>query len=216
MKFVKRFLFVLVVLSFNACSSTSFESTWHDPSASSVNLKHKVVTAFLISGNDAVRRDFESNLATQLTARGIETLPGYEVLPNTDVTDKDVVLRKLRSTDTDIAVFMRIVDRRQEVSFVPVDTWYGGPYYDRFWWRHGRFYGPAFGGAWPPYYDLGYFQTDTIVSVDSRVYSVSNSKLLWQGLSRTMNPSKVKGFVEDLVSQTVKKLKQTGMIKAEA
>jgi hypothetical protein len=31
-----------------------------------------------------------------------------------------------------------------------------------------------------------------------------------------MDPSKVKGFVDDLVSQTVKKLKQTGMIKAEA
>jgi hypothetical protein len=212
MKFLKRFLFVLAVLSLSACSNTSFESTWHDPSASSVDLHHKTVAAFLISGNDAVRRDFESNLATQLTARGIETLPGYEVLPNTDVTNRDVVLRKLRRTDVDVAVFMRIVDRHQEVSFVPVDTWYGGPYYDRFWWRHGRFYGPGFAGPWPPYWDAGYFQTDTVVSVDSRVYSVPDSKLLWEGLSKTMNPSKVKGFVEDLVSQTVKKLKETGMV----
>ena len=216
MKFLKRFLFVLVVLSFSACSNTSFESTWHDPSAASINVQHKAVAAFLISGNETVRRDFESNLARQLTARGIETLPGYEVLPNTDVTDKDVVLRKLRNTDVDVAVFMRIVDRHQEINFVPVNNWYGGPYYDRFWWRHGRFYGPGFTGVWPPYYDSGYFQTDTIVSVDSRVYSVPDSKLLWEGLSKTMNPSKVKGFVEELVSQTVKKLKETGMVNAAA
>src|SRR5436190_9230887 len=114
MKFLKRFLFVLAVLSLSACSSTSFESTWNDPSAASINLQRKSVAAFLISGNDTVRRDFESNLATQLTARGIETLPGYEVLPNTDVTDKDTVLRKLRDTDVDVAVFMRVVDRHQE------------------------------------------------------------------------------------------------------
>ncbi len=216
MKLLKRFLFFLVVLSFSACSNTSFESTWQDPSASSINLRHKTVAAFLISGNDAVRRDFESHLASELTARGIETLPGYEVLPNTDVTSRDAVLRKLRSTDADVAVFMRIVDRHQEVSFVPVDTWYGGPYYDRFWWRHGAFYGPRFAGPWPPYYDTGYFDVDTVVSVDTRVYSVPDSKLLWEGLSRTMNPSKVKGFVEELVSQTVKKLKQTGMVNLAA
>jgi hypothetical protein len=212
MNILKRFLFCLAVLSLSACSNTSFESIWHDPSASSVDLHHKTAAAFLISGNEAVRRDFESNLATQLTARGFETLPGYEVLPNTDVTKRDIVLRKLRNTDVDVAVFMRVVDRHQEVSFVPVDTWYGGPYHDRFWWRQGRFYGPRFAGPWPPYWDSGYFQTDTIVSVDSRVYSVPDSKLLWEGLSKTMNPSKVKGFVEELVSQTVKKLKDTGMI----
>ena len=43
-----------------------------------------------------------------------------------------------------------------------------------------------------------------------------NIKLLWEGLSKTMNPSKVKGFVEELVSQTVKKLKETGMVNAAA
>jgi len=216
MTLLKRFLFFLAVLPLCACSNTSFESTWHDPSAALVDLHHKTAAAFLISGNDTVRRDFESNLATQLTTRGIETLPGYEVLPKTAVTNRDVVLRKLRDTDVNAAIFMRIVDRHQEISFVPVDTWYGGPYHDPFLSRYGRFYGPGFAGGWPPYYDSGYFQTDTVVSVDTRVYSVPDSKLLWEGLSRTMNPSKVKGFVEDLVSQAVKKLKDTGMINAAA
>jgi hypothetical protein len=210
----KRFLLVLIVFCVSGCDSTSFESTWYDPAARSVDLRHKSVAAFLISGNDVVRRDFESHLASELTQRGIETLPGYEALPNTDVTDKDTILRELRNTDTDIAIFMRVVDRHQEVTFVP-DTWYGGPYYDTFWWRHGTFHGPGFAGPWPPYYDLGYYQVDTVVSVDSRVYSVPDSKLLWEGLSRTMNPSKVSSFVEDLVSATVKRLKKTGMV-AEA
>jgi hypothetical protein len=216
MKSLKRFLVVFTVLVLSACSNTNFESTWHDPSAASINLRHKSAAAFLISGNDTVRRSFELNLANQLTERGIETLPGYEVLPDTDVTNKTRVLTKLRKTDTDVAVFMRIVDRHQEITFVPGETWYGGAYYDPFWWRFGTFYGPGFGGAWPPYYDSGYFQTDTIVSVDTSVYSVPDSKLLWAGLSRTMNPSKVESFVKELVSQTVKQLQRTGMVAAGA
>jgi len=110
---------------------------------------------------------------------------------------------------------MRIVDRHQEATFVP-ETWYPGPYYDRFLWRHGRFYGPRFGGPWPPFYDAGYFQIDTIVSVDTQVYSVPDSKLLWAGLSKTMNPSKIDSFVKDLVSSTVKKLKESGMVAGGA
>jgi hypothetical protein len=216
MQFSKRFLLVVLIFALSGCGSTAFESTWHDPSARSFNLHRKAVAAFLISGNDTARRSFEDNLATQLTRRGIETQPGYEVLPNTDVTDKDTVLNRLRNTNVDVAVFMRIVDRRQEVSFVPVDVWYPGPYYDTFWWRHGAFYGPGWGGAWPPFYDSGYYQVDTIVSVDSRVYSVPDNKLMWEGLSNTMNPSKVDSFVKDLVSETVKKLKKTGMVEAES
>jgi hypothetical protein len=65
MKFLKRFLFVLAMFGLTACSNTSFESTWHDPSASSINLRQTDVAAFLISGNTAVRRSFESNLANQ-------------------------------------------------------------------------------------------------------------------------------------------------------
>jgi len=211
MKSVKSFLLIFVALVLGACDDTHFRSTWSDPSAPTVDLRHKTAAAFLISQNESVRRSFELNLANQLTERGIETLPGYEVLPNTDVTNQNAVLSKLRGKDVDVGVFMRVVDQRQEISFVP-GMWYGGPYYDPFWWRYGAFYGPGFAGSWPPYYDSGYYQTDTIVSVETLVYSVPDGKLLWGGVSETMNPSKVPSFVKDLVSETAKKLKKTGML----
>jgi hypothetical protein len=212
MRSMKQIL-VVAVLAVSACHSTEFESTWHDPSAGAVNLRHKTVAAFLISENESVRRSFELNLANQLTLRGIETLPGYEVLPNTPPTSKEEVLTKLRNTDTGVGLFMRIVDRHQEITFIP-DVWYPGAYHDPYWWRDGTFYGPDFGGPWPPYYDSGYFQTDTIVSVETLAFSNPDSKLLFAGLSRTMNPSQVDKFVEELVSEAVKKLRKAGMLGA--
>jgi len=213
MKFLKRFLPVLAMFGLTACNDTDFEGTWHDPSASSFNLLQKDVAAFLISGNLTARRSFELSLANHLTQRGIETRPGYEVLPGVDVTDKDAVLSGLRNTGVDTAVFMRIVDRHQEVTYFP-GTWYPGPYYDPFFWRGGVFWGPGFAGPWPAFYDPGYYQVNTVVSVDTQIYSVPDSTLLWAGLSRTINPSKIDNFVKDLVSKAVKQFRETGMVPA--
>src|ERR1051325_5257077 len=84
----------------------------------------------------------------------------------------------------------RVMNRRQEVTYVRGTTWYPGPYYDR-----------------------GYYTTDTVVSMETLVYSVPDSRLLWAGVSRTINPGKISKFVDDLVSKTVKQLREADMFQ---
>ena len=75
---------------------------------------------------------------------------------------------------------MRVVGRDKETSYVP----------------------PTFtgyrGGMWPMAYEPGYTVTDTHVSVETRVYSVGQDRLLWSGKSVTTNPTKVDAFVKEL------------------
>jgi hypothetical protein len=85
-----------------------------------------------------------------------------------------------------------------------------GLYDDPFFWYDGGFpkawaYGPL-----PPCYNPPYYRVDTIVSVETLVYSIPDSKLVWTGLSKTMNPSEVDHFVRELVSGAVKEMKKTG------
>jgi len=217
MRFLKRFLVLLAVLSITACDDTDFEATWQDPSTPPLDLRTESIAAFLLSANEAARRSFEYNLASQFNKLGLEATPGYELLSETDVTDKEQVLADLARTGVDHAIFMRIIDREQEVSYIPGSVWYPGFSYDPFFWRDGAFVGPwGFGGPWPTYYDSGYYLVNTIVSVETLVYSVPNSKLLWSGLSRTMNPSKVDDFVEDLVAAVVKEMRKTGLVPRAA
>jgi hypothetical protein len=72
MKPVKRFVTFLTLLTLTGCGSTYFVSTWHDPNAGSIDLTHKQVAAFLLSGNTAVRRTFESNLAINSRDMGLK------------------------------------------------------------------------------------------------------------------------------------------------
>jgi hypothetical protein len=202
----------MATLALAACDDTKFTSTWRDPSTTHIDLRGETA-AFLLSGNTAVRRTFEQHLANELNENGIEAVAGYELLPDTETTRKSVILNRLRNTTADHAVFMRVVDREQEVSYVPGTVWYPGSYYDPYWWYRGFYYGPTgFAGPWPAYYDPGYFRTDTIVSVETLVYSIPNGKLLWAGISKTMNPSEVDEFVEDLVSETVDELHEVGYV----
>ena len=216
MKSLKRLLIGFVLLGLTACHGTDFESTWQYPSLTGLDLRHEAVGAFLLSGNEAVRRSFESNLANQLNKYGIEASPGFELLPRTDVTNKEEILTDLAGSGIDHAVFMRVVDREQEVSYIPGSGWYPGPYYDPFFWYDGAFIGPGgWGGAWPPYYDPGYYRVDTIVSVETLVYSVPDQKLVWAGLSKTMNPPEVDRFVKELAKETVEEMKKTGLVGRE-
>ena len=58
---------------------------------------------------------------------------------------------------------------------------YGAPYY-------GSFYG-YWGYGWGAVYDPGYLRTDTVVMVETLIYSVTQDKLVWAGHSKTTNPS---------------------------
>ena len=213
MKVINRLLIILTISILAGCDSTDFTSTWINPTARNIDLRGEVA-AFLLSGNEAVRRSFETHLAQELNKNRIETVAGYELLPDTDAAEKQEVLADLKQTEADYAIFMRVTDERQEVTYVPGSSWYGGAYNDPYFWYNGSYYGPAgFGGAWPPFYDPGYFYTDTIVSVETLVYSVPDSELIWAGQSRTMNPSEVDDFVEDLAGETLKEFEKAGFVR---
>jgi hypothetical protein len=215
MRFLTRFLMTITVFSATACDYTDFESTWRDPSAPPLQMRTEHVAAILLSANESVRRSFEQNLAGQLNEHGIEATPGYRLVSDADVTNREEILSELQETRVEHAVFMRIVDRELEVSWTPSSVWYPGPYYDPFHWYGGAYIGPGgWGGPWPPYYDAGYYRVDTVVSVETLIYSVPEAKLVWSGLSKTMNPDEVDDFVEDLVDNAVKEMKKTGFFPA--
>jgi hypothetical protein len=87
---------------------------------------------------------------------------------------------KIRATITgsgyDGIIIMRLVSKEQATSYVPGSspTYYGG-------W-HGYY-----GYAAPYYYDPGYYRTDAYYTVETSVYSIKDNKLIWTGMTETVN-----------------------------
>ena len=199
-------LAVLASLGIVACATTSFNSTWKAPDARPLNFKGKKVAALIVSKEEGVRYGAEDALAREITAQGALGIAAYSLIPKELTRDKDKAKEFLEKAGVAGVVTMRVVGKDQELSSSP-GGFYGGPAYATFW--GGGYYGWGWGGV----YDPGYLRTDTIVSVETLVYSLEQDKLVWAGRSETTNPSKVASFIKELTAKAAREMKKEGLIK---
>jgi hypothetical protein len=189
-----------------ACASTSFNSSWRNPAAEPGNFRGKKVAALVVSKEEAVRYGAEDALARELTARGAVGIAAYSLIPKELIQDKDKAKEFLEKADVAGVVAMRVVGKDKEITSSPGGYW-GGPAYATFWGA--GYYGYGWGGVYSP----GYIQTDTIVIVETLVYSLPQNKLVWAGQSETTNPSKVGPFIQELVRKAAAEMEKQGLIR---
>ena len=196
----------LLVSGLTACGgATRFASTWVDPAARPTNWDGQKVAAFVLSSRDSIRLGAEESLARELTSRGAQGIAGHTIVPREVTEDKDRVRELLSSAGVVGAVVMRVVSQTQEISSSPGTVWYTGSYYPSFYgyWSYG----------WTAMYQPGQIRSDTIVSIETLLYSVVEDKLLWAGLSKTTNPENIPKFINQLVSAAGKEIRKTGLVE---
>jgi hypothetical protein len=129
-------------------------------------------------------------------------IPGYQLTGEKPMRDSEALRRKLEQAGIEGTVFMRVIDRRQELNYVP-----GGPapYYGTMYgyWDYG------WGMAGSP----GYLQTDTIISVETTVYAVGQDKLLWGGVSETINPTNLDAFIKEIAKAASAEIRRAGVVR---
>ena len=205
---IRTRLLTLGLLSFGlaACGgATRFSSTWVDPAAGPTDWDGQKVVAFVLSARDSIRLGAEESLARELTSRGAQGVAGHTIVPRDVTEDQDRVRELLTSAGVVGAVVMRVVSQTQQSSSSPGTVWYTGSYYP-------SFYG-YWGYGWNAMYQPGQIRSDTIVSIETLLYSVEEDKLLWAGLSKTTNPENIPKFINQLVSAAGKEIKKTGLVE---
>jgi len=190
-----------------ACATTSFTSTWKAPDVKPFNAAGKKVVGLVMTENEGVRRAAEDALARELTARGAQGVAAYTLIPDAKAGDEDAAKAALEAAGVVGVVALRPVGTDQTVTSTPsaATAYYPRPYYRGFW--HG-YWGYGWGGAWGP----SEVRTNTIVTVETLVYSLADNALVWAGQSRTTNPEKVDAFVRELVGAAAKEMKKQGLL----
>ena len=186
-----------------AAATPKFTSVWKTPVAYEVTFAGKKVAALVITQDDSLRISGEEALARELTARGIQGVPTYRFVPREELKEAEKAKGWFARAGVEGVVAMRPVAREQRTSYTP-DTWIN-PYYSTFW----GYYGYGWGSMYIP----GSVSRDTVVIVETTIYSVSKNALLWAGVSETANPEKLPRFVQDLVSASIKELQKQGLAK---
>jgi hypothetical protein len=196
----------LAALATAAGAGTKFVSTWKAPDAGPLQLKGKKVLALVLGADPAVRPGAEDMLAYQLTRRGAVGVAAYSLIPKELAQDKEKARALVEQAGIAGVVSMRVIDKSDEMSSTPASLYYGAPHYATFW-SDGYY-----GYTWNTIFHPGYVRMDTIVSIETLVYSLAQDKLVWAGRSDTTNPKQVGKFVEDLAAKVASELAKEGLI----
>jgi len=175
------------------CASTQMTDTWTAPEAKGAELSKVAVIA--MAKDPGLRRMAETTAAQNLV--GAQAVPGYQVLGDTDLKDKDAVQEKLKSQGFQAVLLMRVAGVNERVDFA------AAPY---------ATFGGYYGMVAPGIYDPGFVQTDTIVHVISTLYSLEDQKLIWSGTSQSFDPASAQSFMNDVSKAVAKSLQKDRVI----
>jgi hypothetical protein len=156
-----------------------------------------------ITQDDSLRVAGEEALARELTARGLQGVATYRFVPREELTVADKAKPWFERSGVEGVVAMRPVGAEKRNTYTPA-VW-SNPYYGTLW----GYYGYGWGGLYTP----GTVSHDTVVIVETTIYSVPRNALLWAGVSETKNPKQLAAFIQDLVGATVQELHTQGLAR---
>lgn len=194
---------LLAAVAVPLSAAVKFTSTWKSPDAGTVSFAGKKVAALVISNDESLRVSGEEALASELTARGLQGVATYRIAPKEELKSADRAKVWYDKANVEGVVAIRPVSADKRQSYTP-GIWMN-PYYSTFT----GYYGYGWGNVYIP----GTVSEDTIVIVESTIYSVPRNALLWAAVTETKNPKNLRQFVETMVKDSVKQLQKQGLAR---
>jgi hypothetical protein len=178
-----------------------FTSTWKWMDAPTVSFAGKKVAALVITQDESLRVAGEESLVRELTARGLQMVATYRIVPRPELETADKAKVWYDKHGVEGVVAMRPVSKEKVRTYTP--SMWMSPTYGTLW----SYYGYGWGAVYVP----GSSRDDTVVVVETLVFSVPLNQLLWAGVSETKNPKQLQTFVKDLVGAAAKEMEKQGI-----
>jgi hypothetical protein len=176
---IVRAVLASIALLFAACASTTLSNSWVNPEYKGPPLKKVMVVG--VSSQPALRRTFEDEFVKELKAVGVQGVASYNFIPEDGQAEEARISKAVKEAGVEGVLITRFVR-------VDVNTQVT-PAYPPMW---GMGYYGGYAGAWGGYYDPPMVsQTDTLV-LETSLYGVDESHLLWSGTTQTFAPSNLK------------------------
>ena len=202
---MRRTLLTAVMIALAAGAvvyGAKFRSTWRAPDVDRLNFAGKKVAAVVISEDQDLQISAEEELARQLTALGVQGVASYRLVPREVLRDKAKVKEWFEQSATAGLVVIRVVSADKEISYTPelwVTSMYASP-----WDYYAYGWSTAIGGI--------NRREDLVVTIETLVYNVPMSKLVWAGVSETTNPKGAQKLVKELIGSVVSEMRKEGLV----
>lgn len=207
----KRWILAGLLVALPACgTSAKFIDTWRNPNIDAP-LQFKKICMIVLTADQSTRRTAEDQMVRNVTRA--EAVPSFQIMPGELPEDVEYIKRVFKDEGIDGAVTMRLVGVNEETTYVPGQyvsaPYYGSPYYG----YPGGFYG-CYGYSYGVVYEPGYTVTNQVVVVETNIYSITSDELLWTGRSESVDPSSVRGLIDEIAAALSMTLTEQGLVSA--
>ena len=195
---------IAVVAAVTISAKIKFTATFKSLDAGSVSFAGKKVAALVISNDESLRVAGEESLVRELSARGMQAVATYRIAPKEELRRAETARPWFEKANVEGVVAVRPVSTDTRETYTTT-TW-ANPNYSTLW----GYYGYGWGTVYVP----GSVQKETLVVVETTVYSVPRNQLLWAAVSETKNPRDLRAFVDELVKGSVEEMQKQGLAKS--
>lgn len=195
---LKIFLSLYIVLLISACTSTRLTSVWRDESRPMDAIKTVMVKGVASSPRDS--RLLEDAFVRQFSANGVEALGGSsppsiakpETPPQKNPTQ---LIAQAQKKQMDALLVVKLAGVVKKKIYHPPRPYFSSLGYSDLHLRPYHHFPPYF-------YEPGYYTEHPFYQIESNLYDVSTSQLIWSAASETFDPGSVNALVES-ASQTI-------------
>lgn len=192
-----KFVYYLVFLALLSCSSkTQIVKSWKAPGASVAPGSHKKILISVLVKDEETRQFVEDRISKTNAAFH----PSYPIFKSREIM-QDVERSKalLKEQEFDGVITMQLVKTGTTDRFV-IDSFNGG------YWGYHNYYQAGF---WEP----GYYREENNYIIETAVFSLKEDKLLWTGLTSTIDPKTLEKAVDDVLKAVRDQMVRDKVIK---
>lgn len=214
----KVLMILLASIMFASCAQTKLTVSWKRDDSAPKNFKKVGVAVILPS--EPHRVAVEEAVTEKLKAAGINaemTFYKFMLAGRKDILSeltfekgelKKIAIEKIKENDYDALLVVTLLDARSERRYVQSNVGIT-PYFDPAYAAYNQPYYDFLENAYSAMYNMGYYETTTIVFMESNLYDTKGGDLLWTGQSETTNMESLKKeadqFSKIIVNDMVKK-----------
>lgn len=197
--------------------STTIQRSWSKPGVSTTNAGIEKILVVSFIKDESSRRVMEDGIVKMISKTN--AVPSYTMFTEQMIKNAspDALNELLVKNGFSHLVLVRLTEIEKEQNFVPGAPMMGpmmmGP-------MMGPGMGPmGFNGGWGMHmgmgmggWNQGFYQTDKNYFIETSVYDINPSDLLWTGMTKTVNPNKMDKKIRDVARAVKNQMEKDGFL----
>jgi hypothetical protein len=185
---------IFILLALSACSTaTPIVSEWRNPAQAPGSFKRVMIAG--PSGDASVQRSFEDEFVAQLATMGVEAMPSYRYVPESEAIGENSLRRVAQEARADGLLLMRPIKVQEKTNYPAI-----GPElsFGIFGSNAGAGWSGIPGSSGPTRYNE--------YTSEIALHDLGKNELAWTGTVKTKEPGNVQTAIKSYVETVTKAL----------